>query len=120
MSLLVGIDVGGTFTDVVALDTASGELSVAKVPSTPQNQALGFMKGLAKLKLRLADVERLMHGTTVATNAVLEGKGARVGMLVTAGFRDVLEIGRGERTKLYDFKLLKHPPLVPRAAAPGS
>ena len=56
-----------------------------------------------------------MHGTTVATNAVLEGKGARVGMLVTSGFRDVLEIGRGERSKLYDLKLLKQPPLVPRS-----
>jgi N-methylhydantoinase A len=115
VSLLIGIDVGGTFTDVVALDARSGAVSVTKVPSTPHNQALGFMKGLAKLKVPLADVERLMHGTTVATNAVLEGKGARVGMLVTTGFRDVLEIGRGERTKLYEFKLLKHPPLVPRS-----
>jgi N-methylhydantoinase A len=115
MGLLVGVDVGGTFTDVAVLETTSGRVTVGKVPSTPLNQALGFMHGLAKVKVSVSAVERVMHGTTVATNAVLEGKGARVGMLVTAGFRDVLEIGRGERTRLYDFKLLKQPPLVPRS-----
>ncbi|MBI4504716.1 MAG: hydantoinase/oxoprolinase family protein [Chloroflexi bacterium] len=112
----VGVDVGGTFTDVVVLDHASGRLAVAKVASTPHNQALGFAQGLAKLGVPLARVRRALHGTTVATNAILEGQGARVGMLITAGFRDLIEIGRGERTRLYDLKLLKQPPLVPRAA----
>jgi N-methylhydantoinase A len=110
------VDVGGTFTDVAVADTASGAIGVAKVASTPANQSLGFMRALNKAGIAPADLEVVMHGTTVATNAVLEGKGARVGMLVTAGFRDVLEIGRGERSKLYDLKLAKQPPLVPRSA----
>jgi N-methylhydantoinase A len=116
MGLLVGVDVGGTFTDVVVADSERGVLAVAKVPSTPQNQAVGFAHGLDKVKVLLPAVDLVMHGTTVATNAVLEGKGGRVGMLVTNGFRDVLEIGRGERTKLYDLKCRKPPPLVPRSA----
>ena len=116
MGLLVGVDVGGTFTDVVVADGESGVLAVAKVPSTPRNQAEGFAHALDKVKVSLPAVDLVMHGTTVATNAVLEGKGSRVGMLVTNGFRDVLEIGRGERTKLYDLKCRKQPPLVPRSA----
>jgi N-methylhydantoinase A len=119
MGFLVGVDVGGTFTDVVLADSQKGVLAVAKVPSTPQNQALGFVHGLDKAKVLLPRVDLVMHGTTVATNAVLEGKGGRVGMLVTQGFQDVLEIGRGERTKLYDLKLRKQPPLVPRLARFG-
>lgn len=116
MGLVVGVDVGGTFTDVVVADTESGAIGVAKVASTPSNQSLGFMRGLEKANVSPAALDIVMHGTTVATNAVLEGKGARVGMLVTSGFRDVLEIGRGERSKLYDLKLLKQPPLIPRSA----
>jgi N-methylhydantoinase A len=116
MGLLVGVDVGGTFTDVVVASSEGDVIDVAKVPSTPENQALGFVHGLDKTKVSLPAVDLVMHGTTVATNAVLEGKGSRVGMLVTAGFRDVIEIGRGERTKLYDLKLRKQPPLVPRSA----
>lgn len=116
MGLVVGVDVGGTFTDVVVADTESGAIGVAKVASTPSNQSLGFMRGLEKAGVAPAALDIVMHGTTVATNAVLEGKGARVGMLVTSGFRDVLEIGRGERSKLYDLKLLKQPPLIPRSA----
>ena len=113
---LIGVDVGGTFTDVVVADSESGIAAVAKVPSTPANQAIGFAYGLEKAKVYLPSVELVMHGTTVATNAILEGKGGRVGMLVTSGFRDVIEIGRGERTKLYDLKCVKQPPLVPRSA----
>ena len=115
MALIVGVDVGGTFTDVVVADTGSGAVRVAKVASTPSNQSIGFMRGVSKAGVEPAALDIVMHGTTVATNAVLEGKGARVGMLVTSGFRDVLEIGRGERSKLYDLKLLKQPPLIPRA-----
>jgi N-methylhydantoinase A len=115
VALIVGVDVGGTFTDVVIADTGSGAVRVAKVASTPSNQSLGFMRGVSKAGVEPAALEIVMHGTTVATNAVLEGEGARVGMLVTSGFRDVLEIGRGERSKLYDLKLLKQPPLIPRS-----
>ena len=115
-SFSVGVDVGGTFTDVVAFDHASRRIAVAKVPSDPENQATGFMTALAKVETRLRDVRRVLHGTTVATNAILEGKGCRVALLTTAGFRDVIEIGRGERSKLYDLKLVKPPALVPRPA----
>jgi N-methylhydantoinase A len=116
MGALVGVDVGGTFTDVVVADSEKGIAAVAKVPSTPGNQAIGFAHGLEKANVSLPSVDLVMHGTTVATNAILEGKGGRVGMLVTNGFRDVIEIGRGERTKLYDLKCLKQTPLVPRSA----
>ena len=110
----VGVDVGGTFTDVVLFDRAERRALVAKVPSDPRNQSAAFMNALAKVGADLGKVERVLHGATVATNAILEGKGGRVALLTTEGFRDVIEIGRGERAKLYDFKLVKPPPLIPR------
>ena len=115
-SYSVGVDVGGTFTDVVVFDHENRRTLVAKVPSDPNNQSAAFMNALAKVDTHLPDVLRVLHGTTVATNAILEGKGCRVALLTTDGFRDVIEIGRGERTKLYDLKLVKLPPLVPRPA----
>lgn len=114
MSLSIGVDVGGTFTDVVIFDHIRDQTTVAKVPSEPGDQATGFMQALTKVDVPLGDVNRVMHGTTVATNAVLEHKLARVALLTTAGFRDVIEIGRGERSRLYDLKLLKLPALIPR------
>lgn len=106
MGVLVGIDIGGTFTDIVALDEESKRLRVTKVPSTPGDFSAGFFEGLEKiLKLSQAEpgqVRRLVHGTTVATNAILEKKGARIGILTTKGFRDVLIIGRGTREELYN------------------
>lgn len=113
-SFSVGVDVGGTFTDVVLFDRAERRARVAKVPSDPRNQSAAFMNALAKVGADPGKVERVLHGTTVATNAILEGKGGRVALLTTEGFRDVIEIGRGERTKLYDLKLVKPPPLIPR------
>ena len=97
-ALALGLDVGGTFTDVVMIDPSSGAMWTAKTPSTPGNPALGFFDGFDKA-LGLAartgkDVAAVFHGSTVATNAILEDKGARTGMLVTAGFKYVLEIGR--------------------------
>ncbi|MBH64529.1 MAG: 5-oxoprolinase [Alphaproteobacteria bacterium] len=112
----VGVDVGGTFTDVVLFDHAERRAIVAKVPSDPSNQSIAFMNALTKVGTKLNDVQRVLHGTTVATNAILEGKGSRVALLTTEGFRDIIEIGRGERSKLYDLKLIKLPPLVPRPA----
>src|SRR3984957_19717391 len=94
----IGVDVGGTFTDLLALDPEGGTFRVAKVPSPPEDQSVGFMAGLSMLETGLAAVAALVHGTTVATNAVLERKGARCGLITTAGFRDVLELGR--RTRL--------------------
>src|SRR5258708_33444540 len=101
MAWQIGVDVGGTFTDLLALDPASGVFRVAKVPSTPEDQSIGFLAGLSALETDLAAVAALVHGTTVATNAVLERKGARCGLITTAGFRDVLELGRRTRPNPY-------------------
>ncbi|MBV8937407.1 MAG: hydantoinase/oxoprolinase family protein [Alphaproteobacteria bacterium] len=101
MTWQIGVDVGGTFTDLLALDPQGGVFRVAKVPSTPEDQSVGFIDGLAVLESDLAAVAALVHGTTVATNAVLERKGARCGLITTAGFRDVLELGRRTRPNPY-------------------
>ena len=92
MAWQIGVDVGGTFTDLLALDPEIGVFRVAKVASTPEDQSIGFIAGLSVLETDLAAVAALIHGTTVATNAVLERKGARCGLITTAGFRDVLEL----------------------------
>lgn len=120
MSTLIGIDIGGTFTDVVALDAQSGAVTVTKVPSTPSEYSDGFFHGLEKIQ-RMADIDphdilRLVHGTTVATNAILEKKGSRIGILTTKGFRDVLIIGRGTRSILYNVNFDSETPdfLCPR------
>src|SRR3954447_13932861 len=101
MTWQIGVDVGGTFTDLLALDPSGGVFRVAKVPSTPEDQSVGFIAGLAGLETNLAAVAALVHGTTVATNAVLERKGARCGLITTSGFRDVLELGRRTRPNPY-------------------
>jgi N-methylhydantoinase A len=94
---IVGIDVGGTFTDLTAVDEATGRVVVTKVPSQPRHEAAAVLSGLAALGIAARDVRRLVHGTTVGTNAVLERRGARVAILTTAGFRDLIEIGRTKR-----------------------
>jgi N-methylhydantoinase A len=119
--LTIGIDVGGTFTDFVAID-ANGRTVFAKALSTPQDQSIGVMAGLDELARRLdlsrADVlkqtQRLVHGTTVATNALLERKGAKVALLTTAGHRDVLEMREGLKDNRYDLRTPPPEPLVPR------
>ncbi len=94
---IVGIDVGGTFTDLTAVDGETGRVVVTKVPSRPHHEAAAVLAGLEALGIASADVRRLVHGTTVGTNAVLERRGARVALLTTAGFRDLIEIGRTKR-----------------------
>ncbi|MEL0020259.1 MAG: hydantoinase/oxoprolinase N-terminal domain-containing protein, partial [Rickettsiales bacterium] len=98
MRYAVAIDTGGTFTDVTLFDRASGAMWTAKTPSTPADPSQGFMNGieaaLRKASLEATDLAQVFHGTTVATNLILEGKGAEVGLLTTAGFKHVLEIGR--------------------------
>ena len=94
---IVGIDVGGTFTDLTAVDEATGRVVVTKVPSRPRNEAAAVLAGLAALDIAPRDVRRLVHGTTVGTNAVLERRGAPVAVLTTQGFRDLIEIGRTKR-----------------------
>ncbi len=114
----VGVDIGGTFTDAALVDAETGQVRVVKVLTTPEDPAKGFMnaleRGLAECRAGGRDVAATVHATTVATNAIIEGKTARVGMLVTRGFRDILEIGRQIRSRLYDVHLQKPAPLVPR------
>src|SRR5947209_7667547 len=98
MSYRLGVDVGGTFTDVLLVQEGSGATWRAKTASTPADQAIGVLNGIAKAcaeaGIGLADVAQVLHGTTVATNAILEGKGATVGLVTTKGFRQVLQIAR--------------------------
>jgi N-methylhydantoinase A len=96
-SVVIGVDVGGTFTDVFALDEATGKVTVAKVPSTKGDQSAGFLEGITGAADDLQAVSTIIHGTTVATNALLERKGAKAGIITTAGFRDVLEMRRRDR-----------------------
>jgi N-methylhydantoinase A len=114
--LVAGVDVGGTFTDIVLFDARRGELVVGKVPSTPSNQSEGVVHGLHTVLPDLARLGKLVHGTTVATNTMLQRNGAAVALVTSAGFRDVLEIGRTRRMlpSLYDTSFTRPPPLVPR------
>jgi len=117
----IGIDVGGTFTDLVAVDP-SGRAILAKVASTPRDPSIGVLAGLANLAEILglplerlfAETERIVHGTTVATNALLEHKGAKVGLLTTEGHRDVLEMREGLKDDRYNLRMPRPEPLVPR------
>lgn len=102
-NLNIGVDVGGTFTDFILIDAGKGEYRTAKVPTTLHDRSAGFMQGLAEVGARPADIDLLVHGTTAGTNAVLERKGARCGLITTMGFRDVLELGR--RTRPYAYGL---------------
>ena len=119
--LTIGIDIGGTFTDLVAID-ARGCTVFAKSPSTPDDQSVGVMAGLDELAHRLgmsrasmlAEAHRIVHGTTVATNALLERKGARVALLTTQGHRDVLEMREGLKDERYNLRCAPPEPLVPR------
>jgi N-methylhydantoinase A/oxoprolinase/acetone carboxylase beta subunit len=115
----IGVDIGGTFTDIVALDRA-GRLSLTKVPSTPKDLLEGIAAAVTRVVAlagaRPADVERFIHGTTVATNAILEQKGAVTAVLTTEGFEDVLELGRMKRSRMYDLAMDAEVPvfLAPR------
>lgn len=109
MGASVGVDVGGTFTDLVAI--VEGEIVTAKVPSVPGAQAQGVAAALDAVD---GPIDVLAHGTTVATNALLERRGARTALVTTEGFRDVIEIGRQARASLYDLTAHGPAPLVPR------
>jgi len=118
MVWFVGVDVGGTFTDFYAFNEGNGSVCVHKRPSTPENPAIAILSGLDDLArdqgISPTEVERFAHGTTVATNALIQRKGASVALITTKGFRDLLEIGRQIRPKMYDLKADEPPPLVPR------
>lgn len=107
---VVGIDVGGTFTDIAVLQ--DGRLSVHKLPSTPQNPSLGIVQGVDEVGIDKGSAD-FVHGSTVATNALLEGKGSRTALVTTMGFEDVLEIGRQSRAELYNLEQDRSPALAP-------
>ena len=107
--MLLGIDTGGTFTDFYLI-ADDGSISVYKRPSTPDDPAHAVLDGLAEMSIAADEV---VHGSTVATNAIIERKGARTALITTRGFRDVLLIGRQDRPKLYDLSPRREPPLVP-------
>lgn len=114
----LGVDVGGTFTDIVLTDESSGDVFFHKVPSVPGDPAQAILTGITELMQRigrqLGDLRFFGHGTTVATNMVIERKGSRTGLITTRGFRDILEIGRQMRRHLYDYRIQRPAPLVPR------
>ena len=118
MSYRLGIDIGGTFTDALLLDETSGTMRIAKVSSTPADPSIGFLEAarriLAEAGVAPAELRLVVHGTTVATNTIIEGKGAPTAFLTTEGFRDMLEIARQTRPALYDLRFTKPAPLVPR------
>ena len=113
MSWIAGIDVGGTFTDLIALDTASGQVRLAKVPTTPENQAYGVITALEEAGIALSELALIVHGTTTTTNALLERKLAKTGLITTRGFRDILELGRRTRPRPYGL-IGWFEPLIPR------
>ncbi len=113
-SFRIGIDIGGTFTDVTGIDETSGNLFHLKTLTTSPDPAKGVLQALDQAGLRLEKVSFLSHGTTIAINAVMEGKGAPTGILTTRGFRDILELRRGARTHMLDPLMDKPPMFVPR------
>jgi N-methylhydantoinase A len=114
VSLRIGVDIGGTFTDLVVLDEATGAVGNAKALSTPRDLLEGVLRCIEGARVDLADGHLIVHGTTVAINALLERKGARTALLTTEGFRDVLEIGRGNYTRMYDVLYRRPEALVRR------
>ncbi|MDE0942695.1 MAG: hydantoinase/oxoprolinase family protein, partial [Alphaproteobacteria bacterium] len=113
MTKIIGCDVGGTFTDLILLDETLGEVRIAKVPTTPDNQALGVMAAINQAGADCRELSLLLHGTTTTTNALLEKKIAKCGLITTKGFRDVLELGRRTRPNAYGL-LGSFEPLISR------
>ena len=118
-SIRIGVDVGGTNTDICAIDEYSGELMVYKLPSSLHDQSDAVVAGIKVVaeqhRFDGSEVSRFMHGTTVATNAILEGRGSKTALITTGGFRDLLEIGRQKRPDLYDLQADKVRTLINRS-----
>ncbi|MGD0053804.1 MAG: hydantoinase/oxoprolinase N-terminal domain-containing protein, partial [Vulcanimicrobiaceae bacterium] len=114
MSLVLALDIGGTFTDLIAFDLASGQIHQAKSSTTPYDLAVGIRETLAKSGLPIASAETFVHGSTVAINTAIERTGARTALVVTEGMRDVYKIGRGSRPEAYNIFFKRPEPYVPR------
>ena len=113
----IGFDIGGTFTDFILLDTARRD-SAAQMSDDPADPSVGALDGfgeiVANAGIALSDVDEIVHGTTLVTNALIERRGAKLGLITTAGFRDILEMGTEQRYDIYDLFLRYPEPLVPR------
>ncbi|HEV8022766.1 MAG TPA: hydantoinase/oxoprolinase family protein [Candidatus Lustribacter sp.] len=114
-ALRIGVDIGGTFTDVTVMDPADGSVTFGKALSTPDDLVRGILDAIAVTERSPRDAEFIIHGSTVAINAILERDGAKTALVTTAGFRDVYEIGRVNRPDSFNLAFRKHVPLVPRA-----
>ncbi|MGA0797476.1 MAG: hydantoinase/oxoprolinase N-terminal domain-containing protein, partial [Quisquiliibacterium sp.] len=113
MSSIVGIDVGGTFTDLYFSGHEGRPHQILKVPSTPHDPSVGLLNALNGANLTPRELDAIVHGTTIATNAVIERKGATCALITTRGFRDLLELGRRDRPQMYGLEGT-HEPLSPR------
>jgi N-methylhydantoinase A len=113
-ALALAVDIGGTFTDLAAVDRRDGSLILAKVDTTPTRLQLGVLSALGRSEIPPADIGVFVHGSTVVINAITERRGSRTALLTTEGFRDVLEIGRANRPDLYNLSYRKPKPFVPR------
>lgn len=122
-SFRVGVDIGGTFTDLVAVEEATGRVQVTKVPTVPADPSEGFLhaldRALSSFGIAPKEIAFAAHGTTVATNTIIQGQGARCGLITSAGFSDVLEIAYQTRPSLYDILYEKPKPLIPRNLCRG-
>src|SRR5260370_7156688 len=102
---VVGVDIGGTFTDIILTDTAAGQTFTHKVPTTPEDPSRGMIRGIREVcstaSIPPNSIEHVFHGTTIATNAILEYDGAKTGMITTEGYRDIIHIGRHQRPQHY-------------------
>ena len=117
-SIRIGVDIGGTFTDITVLDEASRKITIAKVPSRKGDPAAALVdlveRGIKLANVDASDVSMLVHGSTIVTNAILENKLPKTALVTTGGFRDLLEIGRHFRPDMYDLQQDKPVPVVPR------
>src|SRR4051812_33521754 len=112
-SSMVGVDVGGTFTDCIGYDGGTGSVRIAKLPTTIDDQSIAVVGGIDETGIPIADLEQIVHGTTTATNATIERKGVSAALISTRGFRDVLELGRRDQPSLYGLRG-GFAPLIPR------
>jgi N-methylhydantoinase A len=111
---IVAVDIGGTFSDLVCVDRDTGELKKSKVPSTPPTFIDGVIDALDKVGIAASEMAVFKHGSTIATNAIIQRRGAKTALVTTEGFRDILGAARADRTDHFDLSSIENPPLVPR------
>src|SRR5260370_27258069 len=114
VSYVIAIDIGGTFTDLAACDVDTGAVAYTKSPTTYEQLSEAIFDCIRKARLEARQASFVKHGTTLVINALLQRSGARTALLATKGFRDVLEVGRGNRTQPFNLRFRREPPLIPR------